>query len=145
MDRCITYNVFHLRQFCRFFYGLAWYDTVEFNRLPCPNNKMYDDAVLADLIPQSIGYVWNSSFDRAISTPSFSYCIWIDTAKIIAAFLRITYFFMIWYRWIQSYAMVKQQGVRWDGFDNRFRYHLTTFEVFVLIELYRLVHTHIEY
>ena len=143
MDRCTTYNVFHLRQFCRFFYGLAWFDTVEFNRLPCPNNKMY--AILADLIPQSIGYVWNSSFDTAISTPSFSYCIWIDTAKIIAALLRITYFVMIWYRWIQLYAIVKQQDVRWCDFDDRFRYQFNLFEVFILIELYRLLDTHIAY
>ena len=26
----------------------AWFDTVEFNRLPCSNNKMYDDMVFAD-------------------------------------------------------------------------------------------------
>ena len=26
----------------------AWFHTVEFNRLPCLNNKMYDDAVFAD-------------------------------------------------------------------------------------------------
>ena len=26
----------------------AWFYTVEFNRLPCSNNKMYDDMVFAD-------------------------------------------------------------------------------------------------
>ena len=30
------------------FLMFAWLDTVEFNRLPCPNNKMKDDMVFAD-------------------------------------------------------------------------------------------------
>ena len=30
------------------FLSFAWFDTLDFNRLPCSNNKMYDDAVFAD-------------------------------------------------------------------------------------------------
>ena len=26
----------------------VWFDTVQFNRMPCSNNKMYDDVVFAD-------------------------------------------------------------------------------------------------
>ena len=37
-----------MRLFCRFYYCLAWFDTVEFNRLPCPNDKQYDDVVFVD-------------------------------------------------------------------------------------------------
>ena len=48
MVLCITWNVFHMRQFCRIVYCWAWFDTVEFICLPCPNNEMYDDAVFAD-------------------------------------------------------------------------------------------------
>ena len=44
----ITCNVLHIRKICRFLFCLAWSETVEFNRLPCPNNKIYDDAVFAD-------------------------------------------------------------------------------------------------
>ena len=124
-----------MRQFCRFFYCLAWFDTVEFNCLPCPNNEMYDDTVFADRfhcqltmfgirvliglsgllqlsavskqrdlrlwgfrwsIPLSIDYVWNLSIDRAIATPSSSYCVWNrycqDHRSILPNFLMIAWF-----------------------------------------------------
>ena len=42
-------------------------------------------------IPLSIDNVWNSSIDRAISTPSCYIAYEIDTAKIIAAIFRISY------------------------------------------------------
>ena len=48
MVLCSTCNVCHMRQFCRFFYCLAWFDNVAFNRLPCPNDKKYDDVVFVD-------------------------------------------------------------------------------------------------
>ena len=90
MVRCITCNVIHMRQFCRFFYCLAWFDTVEFNRLPCPKNEMYDDAVFA------IRFRYQLTM--------FGIRVWIlisrllhahiahatDTVKIIAAFCRIS-------------------------------------------------------
>ena len=135
-----------MRQFGIIFYCLAWFDTVEFNRLPCPISKIDDDAIFADRFryqltmfgirlliglsrlihthiaceidtakitaaifrisyrlhdlirltfivyhdqktkctmmrfcrsnPLPFGYVWNCNIDRAISTPSCSYCIW---------------------------------------------------------------------
>ena len=40
----------------------------------------------------------------------------IDTGKIIAAFFEFSIVCMIWYAWIQSSAMFKQQDVRWWGF-----------------------------
>ena len=91
MVRCITCNVLHMRQFCRFLYCLAWFDTVEFNRLPCPKNEMYNDAVFAmrfhyQLTMFRIGVlIWLSQFFHA----HISYVI--DTDKFIAAFFRISY------------------------------------------------------
>ena len=91
MVRCITCNVFRMRKFCRFFYCLAWSETVEFNRLPCPNNEMYGDAVFAirfryQLAMFGIGVlIWLSRFFHA----HIAYVI--DTDKIIAAFFRISY------------------------------------------------------
>ena len=91
MVRCITCNVLHMRQFCRFLYCLAWFDTVEFNRLPCPKNVMYDDAVFAYRFHYKSTMfgirvlIWLSRFFNA----HIAYIIDID--KIIAAFFRISY------------------------------------------------------
>ena len=84
-------NVFHMRQFCRFFYCLAWFDTVEFNRQPCPNNAIYDEAVFADQFRYQLTMfgirvlIWLSRLLHAHIASE------IDTAKIIAAFFRISY------------------------------------------------------
>ena len=90
MVRCITCNVLHMRQFCRFLYCLAWLDTVEFNRLPCPKNEMYDDAVFGDRFHYQLT-VWNSCIDMAISILSCSYCIcnryWQNHRSILPNFL----------------------------------------------------------
>ena len=91
MVRCITCNVLHKRQFCRFLYCLAWYDTVEFNRLPCPNNEMYGDAVFAIRFRYQLAIfgmrvlIWLSRLLHAHIAYE------IDTHKIIAAFFRISY------------------------------------------------------
>ena len=91
MVSCITCNVFHMPQFCRFFYCLALFDTIEFNRLPCSNNKMYDNAVFAGrfcyqltmiAIRVLIGLSWLLHAHIAYE---------IDTTKIIAVFFRISY------------------------------------------------------
>ena len=44
-----------IAQFCRISYCFAWFDTVEFSCLPCPNNKMYDDVV--SLIDSDINWL----------------------------------------------------------------------------------------
>ena len=91
MVRCITCNVLHMRQFCRFLYCLAWFDTVEFNRQPCPNNEMYDDAVFASRLHYQLTMfeirvlIWLSRFFHA----HIAYVI--DTDKIIASLFRISY------------------------------------------------------
>ena len=94
MVRCITCNVFHMRKFCRFFYCLAWSETVEFNRLPCPNNEMYGDAVFAVRFRYQFAIfgmpvlIWLSRLLHAHITYE------IDTVKIIAAFFRTSYYLL---------------------------------------------------
>ena len=91
MARCITCNVLYMRQFCRFLYCLAWFDTVEFNRLPCPKNEMHDDAFFANPFHYQLTMfeirvlIWQSRFFHA----HIAYVI--NTDKIIAAFFRISY------------------------------------------------------
>ena len=91
MVRCISCNVFYMRQFCRFLYCLAWPDTVAFNRLPCPKNEMYYDAVFANRFHYQLTMfgirvlIWQFRFFHA----HIAYVI--DTDKIIAAFFRISY------------------------------------------------------
>ena len=91
MVRCMTCNVLHMRKFCRFFYWLAWSETVEFNRLPCSNNKIYDEADFADRFRYQLAMfgmrvlIWLSWLLHAHIT-------YITVgAKIIAAFCRISY------------------------------------------------------
>ena len=69
----------------------AWFDTQEFNRLPCSNNKIYDDADFAD------------RFRYQLAMFAIRLLIWLswllhdhianitDDSKIIAAFCRISY------------------------------------------------------
>ena len=92
MVRCITCYVFYMRQFYRFFfYCLAWFDTVEFNRLPCSNNEMYDNAVFADRFNYQLTMfeirilIWLSRLLHAHIAYE------IDTSNVIAAFCRISY------------------------------------------------------
>ena len=59
----------------------AWFDKVEFNRLPCSKSKMYDDAVFDDLLPYQVMHVWSVYIDRVISTPWYWYCIWKSYVK----------------------------------------------------------------
>ena len=68
-----------------------WFDTPELNRLPCPNNKMYDDAVFAHRFRYQLTmfgiqlFIWLSRLLHAHIAYE------IDADKIIAAFFRISY------------------------------------------------------
>ena len=90
MVRCITCNVFHTRKFCKFLYCLAWSEPVEFNRLPCPNNEMYGDAVFAIRFQYQLAIfgmrvlIWLSRLLHAHIAYE------INSDKTIAAFFRIS-------------------------------------------------------
>ena len=118
MVRCITCNVLHMRKFCRILNCLAWFETVQFNRLPCPKNEMYDDAGFAIRFRYQLTMfeirvlIWQSWLLHA----HIAYIT--DVAKIIAAFCEFPIVCIILYGWIQSSAMFKQQDVRWYGFQS---------------------------
>ena len=94
MVRSITCDVFHMRKFCRCFYCLIWSETVEFNRLPCPNNEMSGDVVFAIRFRYQMVIfgmrvlIWLSRLLHAHIAYE------IDTDKIIAEFIRISYCFL---------------------------------------------------
>ena len=116
MVRSITCNVLHMRQFCRFLYCLASFETVEFNRLPCPNDKMDDDVVFAD---------W---FRNQLTMFGIRILIWLsrlihahiayetDTAKSPHHSAEFPIVCMTWYGWIHSSATLTRQDVRWCSF-----------------------------
>ena len=134
-------------EICRISHCCAWFDTVEFIRLPCPNDKMYDNEVcihrfryplavfkirvligLSWLLPAHIAYV-------------------IDISKIIAAFCWISYCL---HNFIRMFSFNRlpcpnDKMYNYGVFTDRFRYQLTMFEVCILIWLSRLDHAHIAY
>ena len=59
----------------------AWFDALEFNRLPCSKSKMYDDVLFDDWFRYKLIYVWGVYIDRVISTPWYWYCIWNSYIK----------------------------------------------------------------
>ena len=146
MVRCITCNVLHMRQFCRFLYCLGWFDTVEFNRLPCPNNEMYDDAVFADRFHYQLTMFGISCIDMAISILSCSYCIcnryWQNHRSILPNFLLFA-----WFDTLEFNRLPCSNNKIYDDADfaDRFRYQLAMFGIRVLIWISPLLHAHIEY
>ena len=79
-----------MRQFGRIFYCLARFDTVEFNRMPCPISKIYDDAVFADRFRYQLTMFGTRvliGLSRLIHT---HIACEIDTAKITAAIFRFS-------------------------------------------------------
>ena len=91
MVRCSTWNVLHMQQFCRFFYCLTLLDNVEFNRLPCPNDKMLIDVVFADRFRYPLTMFGNGVLLGLSRLLHAHIAYEIDTAEIIAAFYRISY------------------------------------------------------
>ena len=114
MVRCNTCDVTHMRQFCRLFYCFAWFDTVEFNRLPCTNDKMYNDVVFSDRLRHQLT-VFGIDVLIVLSRLLHSHIAYeTDTVKITATFCRICY--CLHDLGIQSSAMIKQQDVRLYSF-----------------------------
>ena len=69
----------------------AWFDTLEFNRLPCSNNKIYDDADFADRFRYQLA-MFGIMVLTWLSWLLHAHIAYItDGAKIIAAFCRISY------------------------------------------------------
>ena len=65
--------------------------TVEFNRMPCPNNKMYNDVVFADRFRYPLT-IFGIRISIGLSRLLHAHIAHeIETAKTIAAFCRISY------------------------------------------------------
>ena len=152
MVRCITCNVFHMRQLCRFDYCLAWFDTVELNCLPSPNNEMHDDAVFADRfwrqwtmfgIRVLICYLYDYWY---VMTSSWPCCIWNRYCQNHRSILPNLLLFA-WLDTVEFNRLPCSNNKMYDDvvFDDRFRNQLAMFEVCILIWLYRLLDTHIAY
>ena len=92
------------------FVPFVWFDTGEFNRLQFANDKMYDDAVFADRFHYQLTIF-------RIGLLVCWYCTWKKTELPKSSHsAEFSIVFMIWYDWIQSYAMFKTQDVRWCRF-----------------------------
>ena len=115
MVRCNSCNLLYKRQFCRFFYCLELNDTVEFNRLQCPNDKMYDDVVFADRFRYSLAMLWNRLLIGLSRLLHANIAYEIDTAKIITAFFRISYCFydFIWLNSIPCRVQTTRYTIVW--------------------------------
>ena len=124
----------------------AWFDTLEFNRLPCSNNKIYDDANFANRFRYQLAMfemrvlIWLSWLLHAhIANIT-------DGAKIIAAFCRISYCFA-WFHTVEFNCRRCSNNKMHDDmvFNDRFWYQLTMFEVCIFTGLSRILDTHIAY
>ena len=97
-------------------------------------------------IPFSIDYIWKSCIDKAISTPSWSYCICNrycqNHRRILPNFLLF-----VWLHIVEFNRLPCQNDKMYDDvvFADRFRYQLTMFVVCVLIWLSPLLYTNIAY
>ena len=127
-----------MRKFWRFFYCLEWFDTVDFNRLLCPNNKMYDDIVFDD---RCLSFIY-----RVILIPLCSNCIWNrycqNQRRILPNFLLF-----VWLYTVELNRQPCPNDKMYDDvvFTDRFWYPLTVFGYRVWIGLSRLRHAHIAY
>ena len=126
MVRCITCNVFHMRKFWTFFYCLAWSETVEFNRLPCPNNEMYGDAVFAirlryQLVSLKCVY-WYGYLDSSMLIYCMRNRYWQNHRSIFPNFLLFA-----WFDTLEFNRLPWSNNKIYDDavFADRFHYHLT--------------------
>ena len=135
-----------MRQFCRIFYCLAWFDTIEFNRLPCPICKIYDDAVFADRFRYQLTMFGISVLIGLSRILHVHIAYEINTSKITAAFFRISYYLHDLIR-LNSFICHVQTKKMYDVSvcADRYRYQLTMFRIRVLIGLSRLAYAHIAY
>ena len=95
----------------------AWFDTLEFNRLPCSNKMMYDDAVFADRFCYQLTMfgirllIGLSRLHHALIKYES------DCAKMSASFCRISYCFA-WFDTAEFNRLPcsKSKIVQWRGF-----------------------------
>ena len=89
-----------------------WFDTVEFNRLPCPNDKMYEDLIFADRFRYPLIMFGNEVLIGLSRLLHAHVAYEIDTAKIIATFFRISYRLYDFTRLNSIGSAFKRQDIR---------------------------------
>ena len=89
--------------------------TVEFNRLQCPNDKMYDDVVFADRFCYPLTMFGNPVL-IGLSPLVLAHIAYETDTKSSQHSTEFSIVCMIWYGWIQSSAMFQQQDARWYSF-----------------------------
>ena len=145
--------ILHMKRYCLNrrsirpnFLLLVWLYTVEFNRLPYPNTKTYEDVVFADRFRYLLAMFGNRHMDRVISTTSCSYCICHrysqNHRRILPNFLLFVRLYAVEFNRLPCPNDKIYDNV---VFADRFRYPLTMFGNRVMIGLSRLIHAHFAY
>ena len=99
-----------------FFHCFPWFDTVEFNRLLCPNDKMHGDVVFANRFRYPLT-MFGICLLIVLSWLLHAHIAYeIDTAKIIAAFCRISHCLYYYMRLNLIACRVKTTDVRCCSF-----------------------------
>ena len=95
-------------------------------------------------IPLSFGYVGNSNIDRAISTPSCSYCVWNRYCQNHRS-IHPNFPFFAWFDMLEFNRLPCSNNKMYDDADfaGWFRYQLAMFGIRVLVWLSRLIHARI--
>ena len=135
-----------MRQFCRFLYYLALLYTAEFNRLSCPNNNMYDDAVFADRFRYQLTMLEIREVIGLSRLVHGNIAYEIVTTNIIAALCRISYSLHYFIRMNSIVCHVKRARcmmVWFSMIDSDINWLM--FEVCILIRLSLLLNTPIAY
>ena len=119
----------------------AWFDTVEFNRMLCSNNKKNNDAVFSDRFRYQLAMFRFRVLIRLSQLLDAHIAYEIDTAKIIAAFFQISYWLHDLIR-LEFNRLPCSKSKMYDDvvFDDWFRYQLTMFEVCTLLGLSGLLY-----
>ena len=133
-------------ELCRISKCLAWFGTVEFNRLPCPNDKIYDDEVFADRFRYKLTMFDSRVLVRHSPLIYAQIAYQIAAIKITAEICRISYC-IAWFDAVELNRLLSPNDKMYDDeiFAGWFRYPLTMFEMRILIGLSRLLHGHIAY
>ena len=95
-------------------------------------------------IPLSFDYVWNSGIDRAITSPSCSYCVRNRYCQNHRS-IHPNFPLFAWFDMLEFSCLPCSNKKMYDDavFADRFLYQLTMFENRLLIWLSRLIHARI--
>ena len=119
-------------EFSRISYCIAWFDTVEFIRLLCPNYNMYDDDVFADRFRYQLPMLEIRVWARLSRLLHAHIEYEIVFGKITARIWKILHWFA-WFEKVEFNRLPSQNNKMYDDevFADRFRCRLTMFEMCV--------------